>query len=168
VRVFAGARLVNPERIEIGDFTQIDEGVYIFGGEGAELGCHVHLAFQSSISGGGACVIGDFAGVGAGVRIVTGTELVDGSGLTNPTIPEPYRAVKRGCVTVGPHAVIFTNSVVLPDVTIGEGAVVAAGSVVHRDLKPWAIYAGNPLTQVGVRPAERVLQLAEALRKEQP
>jgi acetyltransferase-like isoleucine patch superfamily enzyme len=49
-------------------------------------------------------------------------------------------------------------------VTIGEGAVVAAGSLVHHNLKPWGIYAGNPLVQVGLRPAEPVLQAARELR----
>lgn len=163
VRVFVGARILFPEVISIGDFSQVDESVHLFGGEGIQLGCHVHLAFLSSISGGGRCVIGDFAGIGAGVRIITGTEATDGSGLTNPTIPAPYRAVIRGLVTVGAHAVVFTNSVVLPGVTIGEGAVVAAGSVVHRDLKPWGVYAGTPLTQVGVRDREKILALAAQL-----
>lgn len=58
---------------------------------------------------------------------------------------------------------IFTNSVVLPNVSIGEGAVVAAASVVHHDLKPWAIYAGHPLVQVGVRSSEPVLAKAQEL-----
>jgi galactoside O-acetyltransferase len=127
------------------------------------LGAHVHLAFTSSISGGGECDIGDFAGIGAGVRLITGTDLADGSGLTNPTIPDRLRAVKRGRIVVGAHAVLFTNCIVMPDVTVGEGAVAAAGSVVHHDLKPWAIYAGNPLVQVGVRAKETILRVSGGL-----
>lgn len=167
VRVFKGCRLICPEAISLGDFCQIDENVLIFGGEGVVLGRHVHMAFGSSISGGGRCEIGDFVGIGAGVRLITGTDVVDGSGLTNPTVPLSYRAVRRGSVVIGAHAVIFTNSVVLPDVVIGEGAVVAAGSVVHNDLKPWAIYAGNPIVQVGTRPSQRIVELASQLSKEE-
>jgi acetyltransferase-like isoleucine patch superfamily enzyme len=122
------------------------------------------LAFGSSISGGGRCLIGDFAGIAAGVRLITGTELVDGLGLTNPTIPGPFRRVQRGSIDVGSHAVIFTQAVVFPGVVIGEGAVVAANSVVHRSLAAWGIYAGNPLVQVGVRAKESILRLAERLR----
>lgn len=166
VRIFQGARLVTPEVIGIGDRTQLDEGIYLFGGDGIELGCHVHFAFGSSVSGGGRCVVGDFVGVAAGARLITGTDLADGTGLTNPTVPPHYRAVRRGHVRVGDHVLVFTNAVVLPDVTIGEGAVVAAGSVVHYDLEPWAIYAGTPLRRVGVRPRERVLEQAEQLRRE--
>lgn len=165
VQIFRGCRLVPPEVISVGDFSQIDEGVMIFAGEGVVLGRHVHMAFCSSVSGGGRCEIGDFAGIGAGVRLITGTEVVDGSGLTNPTIPASYRAVRRGRILIGAHAVIFTNSVVLPDVVVGEGAIVAAGSIVHRDLKPWCVYAGNPVVQVGTRPSEKVLELAAQLEE---
>jgi acetyltransferase-like isoleucine patch superfamily enzyme len=163
VRVYRGCRLVGPRGIHLGNATQIDEGVFVFAGEGVTIGAHVHLAFGSSISGGGSCQIGDFAGIGAGVRIITGTEDVSGDGLTNPTIPTEFRRVNRSRVVVGPHAVIFTASQILPGVTIGEGAVVAAGSLVHHDLKPWSIYAGNPLTQIGLRPRDRILELAARL-----
>jgi len=56
--------------------------------------------------------------------------------------------------------VVFTNAVVFPDVEIGEGAVVSAGGVVHHSLKPWGVYAGNPLVQVGVRDRDRILERA--------
>jgi galactoside O-acetyltransferase len=152
---------VGGKRIRIGACTQIDEGVHIFAGGGVTIGRHVHLAFGSSISGGGECVIHDFASVGAGVRLLTGTDLADGSGLTNPTVPEECRAVRRGVLEIGAHAVIFTNCVVFPGVRIGEGAVIAAGSLVHHSLEPWSIYAGHPLVRVGLRPKTTVLEKAE-------
>jgi acetyltransferase-like isoleucine patch superfamily enzyme len=39
----------------------------------------------------------------------------------------------------------------LPGVTVGTGAVVGAGSIVTRDVAPYAIVAGNPAKQIGVR-----------------
>jgi acetyltransferase-like isoleucine patch superfamily enzyme len=162
VKVYRGCRLVPPDRIQIGDRSQIDESVRIYAGEGVELGRHVHLAFLSSISGGGSCVIGDFVGIGAGVRILTGSEEIEG-GLTNPTIPPEFRRVRRARTVIGAHALIFTNSIVLPGVTIGEGAVVAAGSVVHRDVPPWSILAGNPLVRIGTRDPEPLLAAAAQL-----
>lgn len=165
VRVFRGCRIVPPDKVTLGDHVQIDEGVKIFAGEEVRIGNHVHLAFGSSISGGGSCFIDDFAGIGTGVRIITGTDLADGSGLTNPTIPEKLRSVQRSTVRIGAHAVVFTNSVILPGVSIGEGAVIAVGSIVHHDVKPWGIYAGNPLVQVGVRPQETLERLAAELNQ---
>src|SRR5688572_2065909 len=122
VKIYEGARLIPPNRISIGDFSQIDEDVRIFAGQGIEIGRYVHFAINSSITGGGSCIIHDFAGIGAGTRIVTGTELLEG-GLSNPTIPANLRVVRRGRVEVHAHALLFTNSVILPGVTIGEGAV---------------------------------------------
>ncbi|MBK9137242.1 MAG: acyltransferase [Verrucomicrobia bacterium] len=164
VKVFRGCRIFPPEQVSLGDFTQVDEGVWLLAGEGTiRIGRHVHLAFGSSVSGGGSCEIGDFAGIGAGVRLITGSEVADGSGLTNPTVPPDLRVVRRGAIRVGAHALVYTGAIVLPDVEIGEGAVVGAGCVVHRSLKPWAVYAGHPLIQVGVRPADRILELAKRL-----
>lgn len=164
VKIYKGCRLLPPDKIALGDYSQIDEGVRIFAGEGVTIGSHVHLAFGSSISGGGICIIHDFAGIGAGTRIITGTEQPE-AGLTNPTIPSELRSFSRRKVEIGAHSLIFTNSIVLPGVTIGEGAVVSAGSVVHRDLKPWSIYGGNPLVQIGVRSRDNVFEKLELLKQ---
>ncbi len=107
--------------------------------------------------------MGDFAGLGAGVRLITGSDDPQGPGLTNPTIPEALRSVRRGHVDVGAHALIFTQSLVLPNVSIGEGAVVAAGSIVHHSLKPWMIYAGSPLVAVGIRDPKSPMEALRAL-----
>lgn len=163
-RVFHGCRLVPGDRISLGDHVQIDEAVRIYAGEGVQIGSYVHFAFESSISGGGTCAVGDFASIGVGVRIITGTDLAAG-GLTNPTVPPELRAVRRDRVVIGHHALVFTNSIILPGVEIGEGAVVSAGSIVHHNLKPWAIYAGTPLVQVGVRDSSETLAKAAQLKQ---
>jgi acetyltransferase-like isoleucine patch superfamily enzyme len=55
-----------------------------------------------------------------------------------------------GSVVVREHAWIGARAIVLPGVTIGENAVVAAGSVVNRDVESGAIVAGNPARVVKV------------------
>ena len=47
-------------------------------------------------------------------------------------------------VVIQDKAWIGLNVVILKGVTIGEGAVVAAASVVTRDVEPWTVVAGNP------------------------
>ncbi len=162
-KVYRGCRLVRPELISLGEYSQIDELVHIFAGKGVTIGRHCHMAFGSSISGGGTCEIGDFASLAAGVRLITGTELAQGGGLTNPTVPPEFRSVSRSFVRIGAHALIYTNALILPGVTIGEGAVVGAGSIVHHDLNPWAIYTGNPLVKIGVRDPQPLLEKAKQL-----
>jgi acetyltransferase-like isoleucine patch superfamily enzyme len=104
---------------------------------------------------------GDDAGIDTGTRIVTGTDLMDGSGLTGPTIPSDLRSVRRGSIHI---AVIGANTVVLPDVTIGEGAIVGAGAVVTKSLEPWTINVGQPARPVRDRPSAEVLAREATLR----
>ena len=47
-------------------------------------------------------------------------------------------------IVIGDNAWIAGWSIILPGVTIGEGAVVAAGSVVTKDVEPWTVVGGNP------------------------
>ena len=49
---------------------------------------------------------------------------------------------------------IGANVTILPGVTIGDDAVVAAGSVVHKDVAPGAFVGGNPMRPIGRRPSE--------------
>jgi acetyltransferase-like isoleucine patch superfamily enzyme len=52
---------------------------------------------------------------------------------------------RLGEVSIGDHVLIGANTTILPGVTIGDGAVVAAGSVVHKDVAAGAFVGGNPL-----------------------
>jgi maltose O-acetyltransferase len=61
-------------------------------------------------------------------------------------------ADRGGPVLIGDRAWIGYRAIVLPGITIGEGAVVGAGSVVSRDVPPYAIVAGNPARVIGERP----------------
>ena len=54
-------------------------------------------------------------------------------------------------VRIGDYSWIGATATILPGVTIGEGAVVGAGSVVTRDVIPFSIVAGNPATVIGRR-----------------
>ncbi|MCF7669979.1 MAG: acyltransferase [Verrucomicrobia bacterium] len=164
LKVFKGSRLFPPEVISVGESTRIDEGVFIYGGAGVDIGCNVHIAAGAAIIGGGECRIGDFAGISARALIITGLEDINSGKPTNPTVPPECRVVKRGKVSVGAHAVVFAGAIVLPNVEIGEGAVVAAGAIVHHDLKPWRVYAGNPLVQVGARREGDIKKIAAMIR----
>lgn len=163
VTIYDWVRVVGAERTRIGHHVIVDDFVFLDGGMALDIGSHVHIAAYASIMGGATCVIGDFVGLCAGVRVVTGTDDFMGAGLTNPTIPSNLRSVHRGRVEIGRHVLVGVNSVVLPDVTIGEGAVVGAGSVVTRDLPPWTICVGSPARPVKDRRSDRILALEAEL-----
>ncbi len=163
VRIYDLTRITSPERISIGHDVVIDDFVFLQGADRLRIGSYVHVASFASITGGGEGILGDFCTVSSGARVFTGTDLPDGSGLCNSTIPAHLRAVHRGCTTLGAHSFVGANAVVLPDVVIGEGAVAAAGAVVTADLEPWTINVGVPARPIRARPREEILARAAAL-----
>ncbi|MGF7049418.1 acetyltransferase-like isoleucine patch superfamily enzyme [Paenibacillus sp. DS2015] len=65
--------------------------------------------------------------------------------LTHEYLIDEYRL---GEVVIGKNVMIGANSTILPGVLIGDGAIVAAGSVVHKDVAPGAFVGGNPLREL--------------------
>lgn len=55
-------------------------------------------------------------------------------------------------VVIGDRAFLGARALVLPGITIGEGAAIAAGAVVADDVEPFAIVAGVPAKVIGSRP----------------
>ncbi|MFH1011480.1 MAG: acyltransferase [bacterium] len=156
---------VNPSNIHLKDHVIISEFCWLHGGLKTIIGNFIHISYFSSIAGGGLCIFEDFVGLSAGVRVITGSELIHGEGLTNPTIPREYRAVSRSFVHLEKHVFLASDVVVHPGVTIGEGAVIGSNSVVTKDIEPWTINVGIPAKPVGKRPSEKMKRLEEQLYK---
>lgn len=168
VEIYEPVVFIKPEVIEIKSNVIISEFAYIAGGNGCYIGNYIHISTQCVVSGGGVFIAEDFVGLSAGVRIITGSEDLSGKGLTNPTAPERFRNFYRSYVVLKKHSFLATNVIVHPGVTIGEGAVVASGSVVTKDLDAWGIYAGTPARRVKDRAKEKVLDMEAKLRVEYP
>jgi acetyltransferase-like isoleucine patch superfamily enzyme len=71
---------------------------------------------------------------------------------------DPLFRDKGGDVVIEDYAWIGSRAMILPGVTIGRGAVVAAGSIVRKDVAPMSIVAGMPAKEIGTRKAEPVFQ----------
>ena len=166
VTIHSSVKIINSDKITMGDAVIVDDFVLLFGGKGCTLGSFIHIAAFSSIGGGGELVMEDFSGFSMGVRVYTGNEDYSGESFTNPTVPHPYRQPIRSFVHVGKFAVVGANSVILPGVTIGEGAVVGANSLILKDCKPWTVYLGNPARPVRERPSKNLIEMEKQLREE--
>lgn len=160
--VYESAKIVGKfEKFRVGACSQIDDFVFLNIGLRCEVGRNVHISSFCSIIGGGELRLDDFSGLSAGCRIVTGSDDFTGPWLTNPTVPAEFTNVDRSFVWIKRHAVLGTNVVVLPGVTIGEGVAVGAGGVVRKDLEPWTIYAGTNPKPVGKRDKKAILKKEE-------
>ena len=66
----------------------------------------------------------------------------------------PDFADKGGDVIIGDKVWICYRAIILPGVRVGEGAVVAAGAIVTRNVEPYTIVAGSPANVIGHRAPE--------------
>jgi virginiamycin A acetyltransferase len=109
--------------------------------------------------------VGRFCAIASGVRfLMPGANHADLGPSTFPfgvfgppwetTMEIVMSAPSRGDTVVGHDVWLGYSALVLPGVTIGHGAVVAAGSVVARDVPPYAVVAGNPARVVRSRFSE--------------
>lgn len=164
VKTFEYTKIIGLEHIEFGHDIIIDDFTLVYATNKIKIGNYVHIASFSSITGGGEINIGDFSAVSQGVRILTGTDDFKDWGFGNSTVEAQYRNATRGPINIGRFCIIGANSVVLPGVTIGEGATVGANSVVTRDLEPWGVYIGNK--RIKERNKEGVMKNFENYLKE--
>lgn len=166
VTIYPLAKIAVPEKVEIGDYCIIDDYTFIEGGDGKRLGKFVHIAAFSSIVGGGTLEMADFSGLSAGCRLITGSDDFSGRSLTNPTVPWDYKPhAYRGFIKIGKHAILGTNTIVHPNVTIGEGAATGSNTVVLTDLDPWSIYVGAPARKVNDRKKDLLKLEKELMEK---
>src|SRR5215831_13276736 len=101
VEIYPNSIFINPGNIFLKNYIRISEFCWIHGGIKTLIGNFIHIAPYTSIAGGGVCILEDFVGVCAGSKIITGSEKIEGEGLTNPMVPIDYRAVSRSFVHLG-------------------------------------------------------------------
>jgi putative colanic acid biosynthesis acetyltransferase WcaF len=105
------------------------------------VGEHAWLGEDVWIDNLAQVTIGDHCCVSQGAYLCTGSH--DWSASTFDLVTRP--------ITIGKHAWIAAKCVVGPGVNVGEGSVLALGSVANRDLRPWFIHAGNPAVPIKPR-----------------
>lgn len=159
--IFEPISIIQLDKIILKNHIRISEFSLLAGGLGLYIGNFVHIASQVIISGGGYCFLEDFVGVCAGVKVITGSDNIDGEGIPSPLVPQEFRSFYRSLVYCERHSFLGTGCIIHPGVTIGEGAVVGSGSVVTKSLDPWGIYTGSPARRIKERPREKILDLAQ-------
>lgn len=118
--------------IRIGSYCYIGTGTRVWSGERVDIGDDVFIAHNVNIADTNAHQLdADERAAHYRRTVVQGRPFEKGTIDTAP-------------VKIGDHAWINFNVAILKGVTIGEGAIVGAASVVVRDVPPWVLVAGNP------------------------
>lgn len=134
------------ESEDIGRGTRIWAFVHVL--QGAKIGsdCNIcdHVFIENDV------VIGDRVTIKCGVQIWDGIRIENdvmvgpNATFTNDLFPRSKQPFVLRTTTVMPGASIGANATILCGITIGEGAMVGAGSVVTKDVPSYAVVAGNP------------------------
>ncbi len=115
------------------------------------IGSNVFIGEATSIYALGGCTIKDGAILADHVDIRTANHHYDGPGLES--VPFDKKIFLQS-VVIEENVWIASHAVILPGVTVGEGAVVAAGAIVTKDVPPLAVVGGNPARVIKYRDAD--------------
>jgi len=155
--------LVDRPNIEIGDYTYYDDP------DGPERFADKCVLYHYDFIGD-RLVIGRFCAIASGVRfIMNGSNHamsgfstypfnIFGNGWERGFDVETWQKEVRGDTIVGNDVWIGMEAMVMPGVTIGDGAIIAARAVVTRDVPAYAIVAGNAAGVVKMRFEDSTIQ----------
>ena len=164
VFISADVEIRRPQLISVGNHVAIDSGFYCT--VGAEIGDYIHIGPYVTVVGGseGRLRMSHFSSIAAGSRLICASDEHLGYGLPGPTIPKEYQdRIITAPVVFEMFANVAASVVILPGVTLAEGSMVGACSLVTKSTEPWTIYYGIPARPVKARPSERMLAAAKAL-----
>jgi putative colanic acid biosynthesis acetyltransferase WcaF len=113
-KVFPSTRIWAPWNLKLGDYASLSHDVDCYCVAPVEIGAHATVSQYS--------------------YLCTATH----------DVADPHMRLQIAPITVGDQAWVCARTFVAPGVTIGEGAVAGACSVVTKDVLPWTIVCGNP------------------------
>ncbi|POF42168.1 acyltransferase [Pseudomonas laurylsulfativorans] len=125
---------------------KIWDGIHIDSPSKLQLGDNISINRNCLINAGGGVEIGSRTLIGPNVTIYSQNHL-----YKDMSIDIQQQGYERKPVIIGTDVWIACNAILLPGVTIGNGCVIAAGSVVTHSTPPYTIVAGVPAKVIGHR-----------------
>lgn len=135
--------------VAVGQATSVHRHCRFYRPAGVVIGAHSVVNRDVLLDGRSGLRIGDNVSISEGSQILTLEH--------DPN--DPAFGWRGGPVVIGDRVFLGARSTVLPGVTVGEGAVVAAGAVVTKDVDPFTIVGGVPARLIGQRRSDLSYQL---------
>lgn len=109
--------------------------------KGLKLGDGVAVGWFAELDARGGIMVDHDTNISSHVKLITGSHDIDDTDFTADFLP----------IHIGHHCWIGTGATILQGVKIGDGAVVAAGAVVNKDVEPWTVVGGIPAKEIRKR-----------------
>jgi galactoside O-acetyltransferase len=135
--------IYSPEKISTGDNVRIDDFCILSGN--ITIGSHIHIAPYCGLFGSMGIEMHDYSGLSSRVTIYSAMDDFSGDYLVGPNQKDGTTNVQGGLVVIQRYAIIGTNTTVFPNITINEGAVIGAHSLVNSNIREWTINVGYPV-----------------------
>ena len=148
--------VITAPNITVGDYTYYDDAV-------DPAGFEKNNVLFNYPEFGDRLIIGKFCQIASGTKFIMGPANhrissvttypfnVFGGIWTENTPPHMKQLPRKGDIIIGNDVWLGRESVVMPGVKIGDGAIIAAYSVVAKDVPPYTIYGGNPAKFIKTR-----------------
>lgn len=107
-------------------------------------------------------IIGNYCSIAPNVQFILASEhsykYLSAFPFKVKVLGEKYEALSKGDIIIEDDVWLGLNSIILSGVKIGQGAIVGAGSVVTKDIPPYAIAGGNPARVIKYRFEPEVIE----------
>lgn len=144
-------RVTWPHRVFLGDGCSLEHSIYFNVAGGYRESGGVRLGRGTFVGSGCEFNVTDSVTVGEECLIASGCRFIDHNHGTGTGTAMKEQVEEEDPIVVGSNVWIGANCVVLKGVRIGDGAIVAAGSVVTKSLAAMGVYAGVPARLVRPR-----------------
>ncbi|MEX1214253.1 acyltransferase [Saccharospirillum sp.] len=166
VKISDKASIYNPEIIEIGDHSRIDDFCVVSGR--VSIGKYCHITPMCLVAGGSpGIVFADFCTLAYGVKVFAQSDDYSGSTMVNSLVPKKFKNEYLAEVSLERQVIIGAGSIIFPGVTIREGCSVGAMTLLNKSTQPWGIYAGNPARRIKDRKLDLLELEAQFLKEHQ-
>ena len=150
------ARIYGAQNISIGDNVRIDDFCILSGS--ITIGSNIHISAYVALYGSQGIILEDYTGISPQSVIYSAMDDFSGNYLIGPVHSSEKTHVTGGPVIVKKFSQIGTHCCIFPNLTIGEGSVIGACSLVTKSLSEWGIYVGVPAKILKKR-SQRLTQL---------
>lgn len=131
---------------QCGQNVNVHQGAVFGTGRNLRVGNESNLGVNARINGRGGVSLGEHVLMGPDIIIYSGTHT-----FSDISVPIQKQEMRYAPVIVGNDVWLGARVIIMPGVTIGDGCIVGANSVVTKDLPPYSICAGTPARVIKYR-----------------